>query len=382
MIQAFIYNMTVMITLTFLFLKFRDWLNPVVSKRHRYSYMVGLSLLIGVFTIAIMHDQFVINGILFDLRSTPMLIYASLAGPVWGLLAAIPVMGYRLLLGGDTAWLGVMVTVLLPVGIGGFLYPRTRIRKQHLKQLSPLLSEQKISYYPMIRVTNIVGLALMEHLLTYVIGVFTLELPAKEWIIISGFMALFGTLSLLFTVLMINEHTKSFIDREELYVLSAYDAKTGLPNLRYFESKVRESLSGRTGYIIMMDIDHFKVYNDTHGHIAGDLLLGKLGKLLQEEVSTPHLAGRFGGEEFIMMVDTDDLNEAEQVAEIVRTTIEETSFYGESHQPGGTLTVSLGVSKAGQELERLIKEADEALYRAKGQGRNQTALYDQEAATV
>ncbi len=127
--------------------------------------------------------------------------------------------------------------------------------------------------------------------------------------------------------------------------------------------------------VLMLDVDHFKGINDEHGHPAGDAVLRELARLLKEQVRTVDSVGRYGGEEFVVLLPHTATEEARQTAERLRHSIEAHAFrHGASDLH---ITVSVGVSTFPTDgidsPEALIREADNALYRAKQGGRNQVA---------
>jgi diguanylate cyclase (GGDEF)-like protein len=129
--------------------------------------------------------------------------------------------------------------------------------------------------------------------------------------------------------------------------------------------------------IFMFDIDHFKNYNDTNGHDAGDQLLKELSKLAQENVRRSDYVGRFGGEEFLLVLPNTNKRQAQIVAEKVRERIADYSFPFGKNQPLGRLSVSGGVASYpadGLDTTSLIRAADGALYQSKREGRNRTTL--------
>jgi diguanylate cyclase (GGDEF)-like protein len=154
------------------------------------------------------------------------------------------------------------------------------------------------------------------------------------------------------------------------------DARTGLANTRAFDDKLEEELKTRAGdegvAVLMLDIDHFKDFNDRHGHPAGDEALRAFADILRACLRERDIAARYGGEEFaVALPGVDDLT-ALNVAERIRSRTESTLI---SLAPGITdrITVSIGIASApGQANNRvtLLRLADEALYRAKLAGRN------------
>ena len=126
--------------------------------------------------------------------------------------------------------------------------------------------------------------------------------------------------------------------------------------------------------IFMFDLDNFKVYNDTNGHLAGDRLLTQLAQLVKETVRADDVFGRFGGEEFLLVMPNRNSAQALTVAGTIRKRIEEYPFEGGETQPLGRVTISGGVAcfpdDATEQVE-LMQAADNALYKAKNDGRNQ-----------
>lgn len=166
--------------------------------------------------------------------------------------------------------------------------------------------------------------------------------------------------------------------REELASEALTDALTGLPNRRYFEDYLQAELDRLDRYggaccVVMVDVDDFKNYNDTLGHLAGDQILRELADVFREEVRLSDVVARYGGEEFgIIMINT-EAPEALEASDRLREAIEDHAFRNEQIQPSGRLTVSAGVAEYptdGTTFEALIQRADEALYAAKRKGKN------------
>jgi diguanylate cyclase (GGDEF)-like protein len=160
--------------------------------------------------------------------------------------------------------------------------------------------------------------------------------------------------------------------------LANHDGLTGLLNNRCFREELAKELSraGRYSHpfsLVFMDLDHFKEYNDTHGHLAGDQLLKKLAHILTNNSRAVTILARYGGEEFVAMVPETPKKGALIYAERLRKCVEDYPFEGEEYQPLGSVTISMGVAsfpEDGTDGPALIERADEALYRAKEAGRN------------
>ncbi len=165
--------------------------------------------------------------------------------------------------------------------------------------------------------------------------------------------------------------------RDELYDQSTRDPLTGLYNRRFFLDAMRRLIakSDRTDRpfgLVYLDADHFKSFNDTHGHDAGDVVLSRVGEALRETCTDGQMACRFGGEEFALLVPGADLAATERAAEQIRDRVADTDIrYGDALLPH--ITISAGVASfpgSGRRPQDLIKAADGALYAAKDAGRN------------
>jgi len=169
------------------------------------------------------------------------------------------------------------------------------------------------------------------------------------------------------------------IDRADmLEKLSLTDPLTELYNRRFLEMRMEEELNrsvrqGLSLTVMLIDLDHFKLYNDFNGHIAGDKALKKTAKILRSSVRDMDMVTRYGGEEFCIILPGTMKREAIFVAERIRRGIESESFAGEEQLPLGRLTASVGLSafpEDGDTAAALIHAADVALYQAKSEGRN------------
>ena len=166
--------------------------------------------------------------------------------------------------------------------------------------------------------------------------------------------------------------------KEELRQLAITDGLTGLYNYRYFKEQLLQELKRAQRHslnisVVMIDIDHFKQYNDKNGHPAGDVVLKDIARLLRDNIRNIDLAARYGGEEFSLILIETDKPSAKIVSEKIRKLVEDYGFAYESSQPDGKLTISTGVAtfpEDGEDFDTLVSKADQRLYRAKEAGRN------------
>lgn len=171
---------------------------------------------------------------------------------------------------------------------------------------------------------------------------------------------------------------------ERLMDLSKVDGLTELANRRHFQDYLeqvwRRAQPDRAPLaLLMVDVDHFKKYNDRYGHPAGDAALRQVARVLESNVRRPgDLVARYGGEEFVAVLPQTSAETALLVAERVRAAIEALALRHEVSNVARVLTVSVGVAHgvAGEVAspEALLKQADQALYQAKREGRNRTRL--------
>lgn len=174
--------------------------------------------------------------------------------------------------------------------------------------------------------------------------------------------------------------------RESMRNLSIRDPLTALYNRRYMEEALAQEQSRATRNdtqiaIIMIDIDHFKVFNDSYGHDGGDAVLRALGGFFKKHVRGSDIACRYGGEEFILILSPSTAEGALQRAEDIRNAAGLLSVR-HAGQDLGAITLSMGVTvfpDDASELAAIVKAADFALYQAKSGGRNRVVMYEKNA---
>jgi two-component system chemotaxis response regulator CheY len=163
--------------------------------------------------------------------------------------------------------------------------------------------------------------------------------------------------------------------------MATHDRLTGLFNRQAFDHRLADEIARVLRYqrplsLIMLDLDHFKTYNDAHGHLRGDALLSELGSLLLAGVRSTDFVARYGGEEFAILLPETGRASAMVVAEKIRAVVEAYPFPLRDSQPGGRVTLSVGTASCPEDVAdptNLLETADQALYRAKRAGRNRVA---------
>ncbi len=168
---------------------------------------------------------------------------------------------------------------------------------------------------------------------------------------------------------------------EKISLLVDTDELTGLISRRRFfailgSEMFRAQIKGESLCMMMLDIDHFKNINDTYGHLAGDMILKQLGKILKENTYPLDFVGRYGGEEFIILMSETSYSTAIKAAEKLRRIID--GCYWSIGKKRISVTVSIGIASIdSNDSNELIKRADKALYMAKEQGRNCIACWEE-----
>jgi two-component system cell cycle response regulator len=179
----------------------------------------------------------------------------------------------------------------------------------------------------------------------------------------------------------LEEKVKELVSAEvKLRKLAVTDGLTGLYNYRAFRRQLHLEVSrsrrfGMPFSLLMMDIDHFKQYNDLFGHPSGDRVLKKFAQLVHERIREVDCFARYGGEEFVLILPGTDKKSSMIVAEKLRVLVQNTSFPHVAKLPDKQVTVSIGVATFPidtQVEEELIQYTDKALYKAKNNGRNRT----------
>jgi diguanylate cyclase len=318
----------------------------------------ALGLLFGLAAAGAMLQPIMLEaGVLFDLRALPL----GLAGAFLGPFGALPAMGVagvmRIAIGGSG-----MIAGLVAIGIAGFAGSAWFFLARFLRPL------------PAFRLL-VLSLMISLHLLAVLL--LPGQLAAKILVELAPLTILLNLFGTLVVGGMFNRE-RCAVEREralEKEVLK--DPLTGIANRRGF-ARLVEGVSQRgsaTGSaLLIIDLDHFKAINDTHGHAAGDLVLMQLGARLQACLRGSDIVARFGGEEFVAFLPATPVDAAMLVAERLRCAVVDEPF-----AVGGCairVTISVGAHwEAGLvECSAAFASADRALYSAKAKGRNRVVF--------
>jgi diguanylate cyclase (GGDEF)-like protein len=193
-------------------------------------------------------------------------------------------------------------------------------------------------------------------------------------------------------LLTLSSHIGVAIENARLYeetkTLSITDGLTGLYNLRYFYEALEKEIARSGRYsrplsLIILDIDGFKGYNDTYGHLAGDDLLKELARLMQKTTRNTDIVARYGGEEFVIIQPETGMEGAISLAHRIWDAVREHPFRIRQTQTVAKITISLGLAtypEHGTTAKELVQAADTALLRAKAAGKDRVCSYSEESA--
>lgn len=210
------------------------------------------------------------------------------------------------------------------------------------------------------------------------LGVLNLQRPEKHGFLneeVEFFKAVAGQAALA---------VKNSLLHEQMVTLSNTDPLTGVPNRRYLFSQLDAEFDRAKRYatplsVLMVDIDSFKHLNDNAGHMAGDDVLRRVAQLMAHRIRRADTLGRYGGEEFMILLPQLHKAEALEVGEKIRRAVVETPFEQGRYQPLGKVTLSVGVASYPEDastLDRLLDSVDASLYASKRGGRNRVSGYE------
>ncbi len=184
-------------------------------------------------------------------------------------------------------------------------------------------------------------------------------------------------------------HDQMVAARDRLSRLAVQDDLTGLYNVRYLHARLTEELKRAERHrdplaVAMMDVDHFKAVNDSHGHEAGDAVLREVGHRLRGAVREIDVVTRYGGEEFVLLLPSTHLAGALVVAERVSRSLREKPFEvpGARMHVTGSIGVALYPSRGVVDKDSLLRSADRALYKAKDEGRDRVCVFQEQVYVV
>ena len=327
---------------------------------------IACGLLFSTCAIMVMANSVMVGGLFYyDARNIFVVIGAAYGGPVAAIICALFVGSFRLFQGGEAATLGACSVALVAIlaALWGHL-----MRQEYTK---PALA-------PLIVLGMIASLPLM---LTPYLPLGLSDIAATNFALILAFANI--ALVLLFGCLLTRE-SRLFDKEKSLETEAKTDGLTGLLNRRSFNLDLTRALKAKeTVSVLLIDLDHFKKINDSHGHDAGDAVLIECARIFKNAVRASDPIYRVGGEEFAVLLRFS----TPEMAHLIAVSIAHATRFGQIWYNGNPIpvTVSIGVasstglSKTSVEKEAasLLKRADIALYAAKTSGRDQAVVYDE-----
>lgn len=345
-----------LITLSYIALKLRNRITGRVNE------MVLVPLFTGLASVLMMMLPISSDPIVSDLRFIPIIMAGLRLGLPVALLSIVPPALYALWLQHPYMLSETVHGLLLPALISSLMH-----RKEYRSGFEPL---RTIDGFKIVALLGFIKVAA---------GFFILPVPWPDYLQANAYMAAVTLICLLVLIAIHNDENKTWLLQRQLELEANQDRLTGLPNIRSFIEIAGNMLKRRRISILMIDIDNFKNFNDTLGHLQGDQLLREAGHLLRTTIGEKDYIARYGGEEFIVLCDSVDRKLLTFLANRLCNAVAAHPFAGREIQPGQTISISIGITIAqmpDDDLYRLIAEADEALYDSKRSGKNRYTFYE------
>jgi|GEM_PF-4134806 len=347
--EALFVNLCIVITFTF----FRAFTFLDGQRRDPRSALLWRLLLTIGGALALEHFSIAFQGEQISLSLAPIAALAFSNGFLFALLAAIPVALYQVFQGNPSLLVNEL-SLFLTLALAGIIQ---HIRKDTAPPSLPEAVRNSVVLFALTSLPTIAAALLQGHdttqgLLSYLAHV----------------IGSAGALSLI-TVVM-RAHLRLLRRSEGYRALADLDPLTQLHNRRKFDADLNRS--SPPGYVLLLDLDHFKRINDTYGHAKGDAVLQATARELRKAVRQTDGVYRLGGEEFAVLLAACSAEHVADVAERIRRGIQENVAQA-AELPAETITISGGLISFQTDSARALREADELLYSAKTNGRNQIA---------
>lgn len=347
LIQSILSNLAIILLMHLvlsMFMNIRHKLSPFLLKN--IIVLITSAAVISMFYLPIRFDDYWV-----DMRLIPLIFTSFLNGWTLAIPTLIITSIWRFFMGGAGMVPGIVFGMIGPTLLALAFRLKYNRNGHYLQKLAIIITCWLISDFP---ITFILpnGLEIFERIAI---------------LRSTSFIATAITLYIFIT----HEQQRSKLN-EEQKKLANEDYLTKLFNRRKFLEEVHKKITHprKTHYIAMMDIDYFKQLNDTYGHIVGDEVLIKIGKILKTYVCEHIIISRYGGEEFLIYIDSEANDDALKIIEDIRKKIKSVSF--PTNDAAFHITVSIGVTKLDQHTQLIsaINNADKNLYEAKENGRD------------
>jgi diguanylate cyclase len=350
-----------LVTLNYIAMKLR-------SKAIVEAYeMAIVPVLTGIACIIMMLQPLPPTLGIVDLRFAPLVMAGLSSGPAIALLSTVLPAAYSFGFGEPHALKLLFQDLLAPAVLSSLFHQRD--------YRTGLIA---------IRFSDGFKTLLMFFLIHELIGLYAEPKRLTESAVLSElYMLLLCAVAIVILIRMINDENRTWLLQRRLELQANQDGLTRLANLRSFMQLAEDTLMRRRVAIFMIDIDNFKLYNDRFGHLAGDDLLREVGRLLRNCIDARDYVARYGGEEFILLSHLTNGEALTDYAAMLCETVAELAGSDREEEtgtlaPAGQVTISVGISIAnapGDSLQRIIAEADQALYVSKRNGKNRFTFH-------
>lgn len=343
-------NACFLIALSYLALKMRN-INIVET----YERLL-VPLLSGLASVLLMTDTIDTEWGSFDLRFAPIVMVGLIYGALMALFASVFPAIFTLIGGDPMMEMHIIQELIIPALISSLFRQR----------------EYRYGWMP-IKIANGVKICVLLFFSRLLVKYNFINEDLFRWGVFSLFIFVVYAVSVLILIAMYNDEHRNWLLQRQLELKANQDLLTRLPNTRSFMEICKSTLSKRRIAIMMIDIDNFKNYNDTLGHLQGDQLLQGVGNMLRNAIGERDYIARYGGEEFIVMCYSTELASLNHLAQKLCDAVANHPFYGKEVQPHKKISISIGIAlaqKAGDDLHKIISRADEALYESKRTGKN------------
>ncbi|WP_167315835.1 diguanylate cyclase [Exiguobacterium artemiae] len=341
-------------TITLLFLPFRN--HPRITPKTNLNVRLVLGGIAGLISVLLMLNSIQIDVARIDLRIVPVVIAMMFGGLPSALVTGAMIIVTRFILTPvEQMDAAVVSTIVIGVLILTIAVVRRYIR---------------LTFW---NFELMIGIGIVYSLP----GIYLLTNSWTTFIEISLAYIFFNLIAGFVTYHLLTELRRHFENIQYQQKLAMTDALTGLANRRRLDDSLSLVGSAEEGYsLILIDIDFFKHVNDTYGHDAGDDVLRQLGTTLASLARPDDLVGRYGGEEFLIILPNTSLADAKSIAELARTTVAR-NLFPTTAVPDLQITISLGIAHSSSSHTSLeaLQQADKALYHSKDSGRNRSTTY-------
>lgn len=368
-IKSLLLNVTLMISLLYIMSRIMPNYIKSGSRFKNIAFVCSGAVILSI--LCMLFPVFKNQNFQYDLRSIPVVLVSMTCGIVPAIITAVLSSIFRIILGGGAVFIGIVTGIVVPAIIGVLFYWGCRLLKVNLTP------DSKLNLWNMVFMGILMWIKDNISLKYLFIG------GAEFLNQLNIILLLTNIISFVVMGLIIKDNISFSRSNIELREDAFTDELTKLKNYRYIVNvvyKLPEKLQKDSGFfcVMMTDIDNFKKYNDTYGHLEGDKVLKILSSILMASVRDSDIVARYGGEEFLIVLKSIDMDGACKIAERIRKNAEDMDYSSDDSSIKRAITISIGISEFpmhGTNMHDLINKADIALYAAKKKGKNNVQSY-------